>query len=233
MAETIEQKPIELTLGDGTVVKGASLEDAFNNLKKIAEDRGSSYRSAKEEAERYEREARQRETELEEFRRPKPKDGEFDNQKYYKLLNEDPIAAQNYMDAYRFGTPDPVQAFSDMRQKVESMHGQALAASFQAMHPEFPAGRDAAKVMRERVETLTSDGYPFAIDTLELAYNQLVKEEKIKPATNSEPEVTPNPSLSAGSGAVTQDAVTAELDKIAQMDDRQLEAYLKSKGMFK
>ena len=226
--EIVEQKPVELTLGDGTVVKGASLEEAFKTVAKMKEDTAAELKRVGEEAERYKEQAETYGSELQQYKQPEVKDGEFDKNKYYKLLNEDPREAANYLDAYRFGTPDPVQRFGEIGQKVDSLYQQSLTASFWARHPEFPGGREAAKAMTDKVSSLTNNGHPLSIETMELAYADLTREEIIKPTKKEEvTEERPNPSL--GSGGGNQPAINDE--KLWSMTDEQFKAYARANGL--
>lgn len=227
MPETAD-KPIELTLGDGTVVKGKDYDEALKNLAKMKEDTAAALRAAKEEAERYRVEAESYGSELQQYKNPAPREGEFNKQEYYRLLNEDPIAAQNYIDIYRFGTEDPVGAFAELRQKTDSLYQQSMTASFWASHPEFPGGRDAARAMTQRVQELTNNGHPLSLETMEMAYGQLVREETIKPVEKEQAEESPNPSLSAGAGAPP---TIIDEAKIGAMTDEQFRAYARAQGL--
>lgn len=234
MPDVAEQKPVELTLGDGTVVKGANMDEAFKNLAKMKEDTAAALKAAREEADRFRQESEQYGSELQRYKNPPPKDGEFNKNEYYRLLNEDPLEAQNYLDRQRFGTEDPVGAFNQMQEKVQAMYQQSLTAQFWAAHPEFPGGKDAARQMTQRVQEMTNNGHPLSGETMEMAYNQLVREEVIKPVERkAEPEERPNPSLSSGAGAITEEQMASEIRKIEQMSTDQMEAYLRSKGVLK
>lgn len=228
MTETVEQKPIELTLGDGTVVKGKDYDEALKNLAKMKEDTANALKAERERRELLENQFAQTQAEVEALKAPKHKDGEFDKGRYYQLLNDDPIEAQNYLDVFRFGTPDPVGRFDEIGQKVDSLYQQNLTASFWAQHPEFPGGKEAARAMTSRVQELIQNGHPLVGETMELAYSQLVREETIKPVEQKTEDERPNPSLSAGSGGgpnIIDDA------KIQNMNDEQLKAYMRSVGV--
>lgn len=228
MPETVDQKPVELTLGDGTVVKGANMEEAFNNLRKITEDRGNSYRTAKEEAERYRQEAQTYGAELEQFKAPKVKDGEFDKNHYYKLLNEDPIQADVYLDKHKYGVEDPVQRFNEVATKTDELYQQYLTAAFWQRHQDFPGGSEAAQKMTERVAELTRSGIPLTHDTMDLAYQRLVSEGTIKPA-KVEPEQTERPNPSLGGGASPENVL--DDDKLMRMSEEEFRAYARKQGL--
>src|SRR5580765_7348337 len=116
MAETLEQKPVEIVLGDGSKITGKDLDDALKNAAKRIEDRNKDNKEAQEKADKLQRqidEYKQSEEEkkaeadrlaaLEQQKnRGKDKTG-FDKAEYYRLLNEDPVGAANYLDAIRLG----------------------------------------------------------------------------------------------------------------------------------
>lgn len=233
MPDTVEQKPVELTLGDGTVVKGASLEEAFKTVAKMKEDTAAALRAEKEERLRLETQFHETQAELERLKAPK-NDGEFNKNEYYRLLNEDPISAQNYLDVHRFGTEDPVSRFNEVSSRVDELYQQNISATFVARHPEFSQSEADAIAMTNRYRELLGRGHPYAYDTMELAYSQLLSEQKVKPTERTpEKDDTPNPSLSAGAGAQIQDAATDEIRKLENMSTEQMEAYLRSKGVLR
>lgn len=224
---TPESKPVELTLGDGSVVKGANLEEAFNNLKTMKENASGEIRRQKEELQRLQQERDSLALQAQKRPEPEPTNG-FSKERYYQLLNDDPIAAQNYMDQVRFGTQDPVGAFNQMRQNIEMFSQQSVIASFHAQHPDFPGTPDAARSLTQRWDALIGSGFPTNVDTLNYAYSQALADGSIKPLETKEPEETlsPNPSLT-GAGGVTDN----EINRAEQMSDEDLRKFLRSKGM--
>jgi len=248
--------PIEITLGDGSVVKGSSLEDAFKNMvdmkvnaSKAAKEKGDLLEAEKTERERIQQELDKVKEELEKKNTPSPQtkidDGKaFNRDTYFKLLGEDTLAALDYADSFRFGVDaDKVRdTFTNMRtgldrvsQQVDVFQQQAVTAAFLGQHPEYPAGdADAAKLLTQRVTELVKEGMPYNPTVVEFAYYQLVNSDKIKPLEITDDsknppqqQVTPNPSLN-GSTGVSEEAIKAE-----QLSDKDLLALLQSKGMFK
>lgn len=232
----VPDKPIELTLGDGSVVKGANLDEAFKNLATMKENASAAIRQTKTELEAEQQRRAQLEQELERYKHPPQNNdnGKFNNEKYYQMLNTDPIGAQNYLDAHRFGISEPEQVpatFNQMRQQVDNFTQQTVTASFLAQHAEdFPPTPEAAKALTAKVQSLVQNGVPFNADTLNYAYYELVQNGTIKPnEAKTEEEETPNPSLGGGgSPALPSDVARAE-----QLDDKQLEALLRSKGVLR
>lgn len=223
-------QPIEIKLGDGSVIKGANLEEAIQNAVKRVEDNVSAYKTEKQKREEFEAEAARLRHELEAKTQPASTDG-FSKDRYYQLLNEDPISAQNYMDQYRFGVQDPVAAFNGMRQSVDAIQQQAVAAAFSAVHADdFPATQEAARALTKRTEELVNQGFRYGLETVNYAYDQLVREGSIKPLEKVEEQPnTPNPSLTGSTGtAIPDDVARAE-----QMSDADLEKLLRARGVLR
>jgi hypothetical protein len=124
---TTELNPSEavnITLANGSVIKGATLQEAFDNLRGMYENTQSWAREQKQkaedaaaEAERLRQEYAERQAAEIQPQTMQP----YDRERYFELLNEDPLQAQNYLDQIRFGTQDPVGEFQRMRQSVDSL----------------------------------------------------------------------------------------------------------------
>jgi hypothetical protein len=233
MAEAATEQGIEIKLKTGEVIKAPNAEEAFKIAVKMAEDTKDVYKTEKEARERLEAQVATLSQQVQQTRQPARTDG-FDRDLYYKKLNDDPMEAQDYLDAHRFGLSDPSQVrqrFAYIGQKIDELDGNMLAGSFLQQHAEdFPAGPESAKVLRDRIQQLSSSGYPTTIDTMNMAYNQLIEEGKIKPnePQREEQRDEPNPSLV---GAGQHDIPESEVKKAETMNDKDLEAYLRSKGM--
>ena len=228
-------QPVELKLGDGSVVKGANLQEAFDNLKTMKENASKAKMDAERERDQYRQQVESLQQQVEQSRPRTQDDGKsFNKEHYYSLLNQDPIEAQDYIDRYRWEM-DPKQVrqrFEYIGQQVDNLTQQSVAAAFLAQHAEdFPGDPDAAKAMTSRMNELSLRGLPFNIDTMNYAYSQLVNEQAIKPAQRQE-EVTEqaNPSLSGAGRPSTEDA---ELKKAEMMSDADLEKLLRSKGVLR
>lgn len=230
MAETAAQPGIELKLENGNVIKAATAEEALKVAAKMIEDNSKAYRETKASLDTLQTQYSTVQQQIEALKPKETPDG-FDKDRYYQLLNENPIAAQNYVDSYRFGIGDPEAVparFNEMYEKVTALDGQTLAAGFVNNHPEFPQDAEAAKALTERVKMLRGAGHPVSPDTMELAWSQLVNEGTVKPIdddTKDDDELPP--SLQGGGTQISP----SELQKAENMSDRELQAFLKSKGM--
>lgn len=224
-----ETTGIELKLENGNVIKAENAEEALKVAAKMIEDNSKAYRETKASLDSLQTNYQSLEQRIESLKpKPEPTNG-FDKDKYYQLLHDDPIRAQNYLDGSRFGVPadDVPQYFIGLSQKVTAMEGESLAAGFVNRHQEFPQDNDSAKALTNRVVQLRNMGHPTSAETMELAYQQLVNEGSIKPM-EKEPEREEIPPSLGGSGGTMSDA---EVKKAESMSNKELEAFLKSKGM--
>lgn len=255
MADTMEQKSVEIVLGDGSKITGANLDEALKNAAKRIEDRTKDVKEAQEKAEKIQREwdgykqseeekraEAERQAALERQRAASSKDKNgFDKMEYYRLLNDDPVAAANYVDASRLGIDDPSQVparFNNMATQIGEINQERVASAFWRQHPEFPQEIAAARALDKRVTQFIGEGHPFNVRTFNMAYDELVGEETIKPMEMEDKEKDeknkqraeedrPNPSLSGGGREGAEDAEARKMDN---MDDKALEAYAREKG---
>jgi hypothetical protein len=235
MAEEIKTG-FEYKLADGSVVKAENVEEAFKNVAKMKEDTSAALRE--ERAKREEMEARINTMQAEINQRPRPVERDengFNKDHYFRLVGEDPISAQNYLDAARFGIGDPNQVpgyFQGTFQKVSNLEQSTLAATFVNSHPDFPGGNDNAQQLTKEVMRLQQAGHPVNMDTMDLAWRNCVENETIKPIEPPQEQEEPNPSLSGG-GAGTLDAETTRVEAdvmSGKMSMADFEKYLRSKG---
>lgn len=233
MAEAAQQQAVELTLKTGEVIKAPNYEEALKIAVKMAEDTKDVYKTEKAAREQLEARMATIEAQTADAARPKPVEGQFSNEKYYELLNRDAAAANDYYLEHRFGMPanQLVQKFQQLDHDVSVTRQEAMAAQFIQQHAkDFPQTPDAAKALRTQFEGYLSQGYPATVETLNLAYGQAVNEGHIKPLEEKEPEKQepPNPALGGGGSAGITDE---EASKVETMSDKELEAYLRSKGL--
>lgn len=249
MAEGTVQN-IEIKLDDGSIVKGSTPDEIITTLAKMKVDTASALREKNTQLEAQTAElARlraadtQRQTELqqaqakqaEEERQKRIKEGNgFDRDNYYNLLNTDPFAAANYLDSFRFGIPDPKEVpntFIQMNQKISNFEQQSVAGAFLYEHfDDYDNKPENNAALNKRLSELTSRGYPFEITTMNMAYDQLVREGAIKRLEPAAPEAppapAPNPSLSGTGGG----APAPEPD-FSKMSTEKLKEYMQSQGM--
>lgn len=221
----------EMTLGDGSVVKGATMEEAFQNLAKMKVDTANALKTEREEKTRLAGQVQTYEQTISQMNQPKKevRNGEFDKDEYYRLLNADPVAANDYYFQYRFGrNPEEFNAeYQRFGQTVSVLEQQTMAAAFSAQHADdFPHSPEAAKSLRERVESLANQGLPLNLTTLNYAYSQLVDEGVIKPVEPTTDEGgKPNPT------AQTSGRGEEEFKNAESLSDKELLALMRKNGM--
>jgi hypothetical protein len=228
----------ELKLDDGSVIKTDTIEEAVKVVAKMKSDTAMALREERQKREEMEGQINQLRTEVAQRNAPPSReDNGFNKDHYYRLVGEDPLAAQNYLDAYRFQIPDPSQVpayFQGAFQKVTNLEQSTLAANFVNTHPDFPGGTKEAEILTKEVMRLQESGHPVNMGTLELAWRNVVDSEQIKPIEAPQEQEEPNPSL-AGGGSGTLDAESARVEEevtSGRMSTADLEKYLRSKGAF-
>lgn len=238
MSTTPPGPGFEFKLADGSVVKAENIEEAFKTVAKMKEDTAAALKEARAGQEQLKSQIDALQAEVQARTTPPPREGEFNRDHYFRLVGEDPVMAQNYLDAYRFGIPDPAQVptyFQNMDTRLSNLDQQTLAASFVNLHPDFPADVTNAEILTKEVIRLRNSGHPVNMDTMELAWQNCVSSEAIKPMEESEEETELPPSL-GGSGAQTVDAETARIESdvlTGKMSIADFEKYLQSKGMLR
>jgi len=226
----------EFKLADGSVVKAENIEEAFKTVAKMKEDTAAALKSERAEREQLAAQINSLQAEVAKRNAPPVDNNNFNRDTYYKLVGEDPIMAQNYLDAYRFGVPDPAQVpqyFQEMSQTVTNLQQQTLAATFVSMHPDFPPNGENAEKLTQEVIKLRQEGHPVNMNTMELAWRNCVANETIKPIEAQEEEEESNPSL-GGTGATGVDAESNRIEQdviSGKMSMTDFEKYLRSKGM--
>lgn len=230
------QQGIELKLDDGSVIKAENVEEALKMAMKMKVDTASALKTEREQREQLQARLDALEADNQRRNAPPVDPNSFNRDQYFRLVGEDPIAAQNYLDAYRFGIPNPAEVpnyFIGIDQRTSRMEQEALGANFVNLHPDFPASAETAETLTREVQRLRSEGHPVNLSTLEIAWGNCVSAGSIKPTEEAEAAEQPNPSLS-GSGAGSLDAESSriEADVISgKMSMTDFEKYLRSKGM--
>jgi hypothetical protein len=220
---------IELKLENGMVIKGENAEEALKSAAKIIEDNVKSYRETKAQLDQLNSQFQEFQSRAAQPPPPPIQPGGFDKDRYYKLLNEDPVTANDYWFEHRTGRKieEVMGDFQGIQAKVDEFRGSMLAATFTNTHPDFPSDTESAQKLTSRIKELQQMGHPTDVHSMDLAYTQLINEGKLKPMVQEEIQEELPPSL-GGAGSVMSDA---EMRKAEQLSDKELAALLKSKGM--
>lgn len=221
----------ELKLATGEVYKGANLEEAARKLAEGKEQASRTIENLGEQVERLKQERDALRQRTQEQARPATPGNGFDKMTYYQLLETDPMQAQNYMDAYRFGYPDPnlvPQVHRQILNVAQEVTYERSLRDFYTENPDFPGGKEASTAVAERMEEL---GLPITTDNLGRAYRQLVREGTIKPVAEQEEEpvsrgrgAPPTPGTSDNQGWMSD----VDLDSLTT---EQLTALARKKGL--
>jgi len=227
----------EVKLADGSVVKAENIEEAFKTVAKMKEDTAAALKESREQTTAMQARLDAMQQEIQHKNAPPVNSNDFNRDTYYKLVGEDPIMAQNYLDAFRFGVADPAEVpkyFQEMSATVTNLQQQTLAATFVNVHPDFPAGDlTAADTLTKEVIRLRGEGHPVNMGTMDLAWRNCLASESIKPIEEAEEREEANPSL-GGAGASMADAEATRIEadvasgKMSMVD---FEKFLRSKGM--
>lgn len=239
--------PIEIKLGDGTVVKANDMEEAFRTVAKMKEDTAAALAEARAEAIRYKTESEATAGRLQELERAREVkqpiatgNGKMSAEQHQRwqqyYADGDPVGAANYVDSIRFGIPSPDAvpgAFIGMSNQVTDLTKMNVAATFMAenydVYDQTPANN---RILNQELDKLYSQGFPYNAQTAKFAFDECVrrgvmKEKEIETQRN-EPE--PNPTLG---GPGSAGGLTQEEQKYESMTTAQLEALVRSKGMIR
>lgn len=226
----------EYKLADGSVVKAENVEEAFKNVAKMKEDTSAALKEERVKREEMEQRLTALQAEVAQRKEPAREEGGFNREHYFRLVGEDPIMAQNYLDAARYGIPDPAQVpayFQNAFQKVTNLEQSQIAATFINSHPDFPGGTESSQILTKEVVRLSQQGHPVNMDTMEIAWQNCVNSEQIKPIEQPQEQEEANPSLSgSGAGVLEAEIARVEADVISgKMSNADFEKYLRSKGV--
>jgi hypothetical protein len=232
LKETLQQVqapkdfPGEFKLGDGTVVKAANWEEAFQ---KVADMKVNTAQAL-----------RDREAQIETLRAshvvpptPPPSNTGFDQKAYWELMNADPVAAQNYLDSFRLGVDNPANVpllFNEMRNVSTFSADNFEIQSFMQKNPDFPGTDEAADYLINR---LAARNAPLTADGLEYEYLKGVRDGVIEPLGDEvvRPFVPPN--LGGSSLGREEISLLNQLRDPAQVPDDKLDEFMRRQGLLK
>jgi hypothetical protein len=152
-----------------------------------------------------------------------PVNGGFQKAEYFKLLEEDPLKAQDYLDSYR-------PMVSRVLSTVDKMEYGFQAQEFLRAVPDYEDLPENADRIRTR---LAAEQKPLTADNMRLAYYSLLGEGVIKKnAQAAEQNPGPRvPPVLGGAGAGPTDEIGNIESETANMDDKQFAEYLRKKGV--
>ena len=163
----------------------------------------------------------------------------FDVERFNELRENDPIAAQNMIDAHRFGVkPEEVgQLMGTMSDRISSSEMKWEVATFMGNHPKWVGTEeDSAKL----IKIITDNNWKISSRSLEVAYDHAIATGVLKATTEGSKEgedgankgldKQPPPNLkSSGRGATTSMASSEVVyrQQLEGMTDEQVDAEVK------
>ena len=220
--------PGQFTLGDGTVVKAANWEEAFQKVAEMKTNTAAALRD--------------RESQIETLRAaqqapppnlPKTTSDGFDQKAYWELMNANPVAAQNYLDSFRLGVDNPNNVpllFNEMRNVSVFSADNFEIQSFMQRNPDFPGTDEAADLIINR---LASRNAPLTADNLEYEYLKGVRDGAIEPLGDEAPRAFVPPNLQGSSLSREESSILNQLRDPNQVPDDKLDEFMRKIGALK
>lgn len=224
VADAAKPKELEVKLSTGQVFKGATPEEVISKIASAQEQASTTIRDREEQIRQLNEQLAQRQATQ---AQPISADGTFDKKKYWELMDQNPVEAQNYLDSVRLQIPQEqvVPAYQYAYTVSQRVADQMEVARFHQTFPDFPGGDQNADLLLRECEArgrATNNA-----DMLGVTFMELQREGKITPSasantTATQQRETPPPMLGGGGG---QDVITdANIEqKMWQMTDEQLE----------
>lgn len=128
---------------------------------------------------------------------------QFDRAVYMELQQVDPIAAQNYLDQYRFGLTsinEVVPYYQNTFRAAQEFQTAQTVNNFRAARPDFPGTREAVDLI---IGFMKENNIPFSANNLALVHDGMVKANKYQPLTvqqNSAMTMQPQPGTAGQPG---------------------------------
>lgn len=180
-ADVIQQhaaSPIRVETRTGQVFEGATQEEVLRQLVQSVENGTAHIRTQSEQIQQFQQQ-------LEQVRQPAPQQTDKTNfqDKYWELWQKDPIQADRFAASVRLGVPmDQVDQIERQTiQNAASTAQNAAVSEFLNRCPDYP-NEDAqvAQAMKTQLQRSFPGQAPTA-DTLELAFNALVRQGFVTP----------------------------------------------------
>jgi hypothetical protein len=219
--------PGEFKLGDGTVVKASNWQEAFEKVAEMKSNTAAALRD--------------RESQIETLRAAQqtpppvipPTTTGFNQKAYWELMNADPVAAQNYMDAFRLGVDRPENVpllFNEMRNVSTFSADNFEIQSFMQKNPDFPGTDEAADYLINRLAARNS---PLTSDNLEFEYLKGVRDGVIEPLGEEAARPFIPPNLPASSLGRDEQNILNQLRDPSQVPDDKLDEFVRRIGLLK
>lgn len=218
--------PGEYKLGDGTVVKAKTWEEAFQAVATMKTNTAAALRDREEQI-----------RQLQETKHQVIPNNTtttataFDQKRYWELMNDDVIAGQNYLDSFRLGVDNPNNVpllFNEMRNVSVYSADNMEIQSFMQRNPDFPGTDEAADMLINR---LAARNAPLTADGLEYEYLKGVRDGEIEPLGPEAERPFVPPNLGSGVSLSREDADI--MQQVRDVPDDKLDDFYRRLGLLK
>lgn len=179
------------------------------------------------------RKIREQEQELTSYRTPQPEpepvpavEGQFDKNEYFRRLTDDPVAAQDYLDKFRYGVErkEFLADYQKVRQASVLAWQNQVNAAFVHKHPELLLDNEDNVTNAKVITDIISERkWDYSVDNLEAAYALAKVQGKLKlpaaPAPATEPESVPTVLTNAPSAGSTASVEEEKFLRTAPLAD--------------
>lgn len=167
--------PIRIETKTGQVFEGATEAEVLQKLTYSVEHGSSRIRELGDELQQLRQQVMQQQT-------PQPNQAKTPTEIYWEKWQRDPIEAARYADSVRLGLPENVvdQVQRQTLLQTASMAKNNAVQEFMNRCPDYPDDPQTADLMRRQVAA-QFPGQPVTADTMELAFNALVRSGAVIP----------------------------------------------------
>jgi hypothetical protein len=220
--------PGTFTLGDGTVVKAASWEEAFQKVADMKVNTATALRD--------------RERQIEEFRNAPSQSAPPDpalsptrgmtpaqQKQYWEYANQDPILADDYKDSIKYGIP--MEQVAGLEREIFNASQYSADSkeitTFQQKYPDYPGDNESLNKIFARME---QEGLPITARNLGSTYLELIYEGELQPVEAEAPKPWVPPNLQGGSTNKEEKNI---MQMIADTPDDKLDDVYRRLGLLK
>ena len=211
--------PGEFKLGDGTVVKAANWEEAFQKVAQMKVDTATALRDREEQI---------RTLQTPPVVEEKP-ETTYSDKKFWETANVDTKAAVRMALAADLGVApeDLPRMFAEMRNVTVQSADQMEINRFMQNNPDFPGTPEVSSLL---MDTLASENRPLNSENLEYVYLRAVRDGLIEPMGDAaQPQFIP-PSVQGGASHSGGPVTMSQLNSLT---DEQYEDFMRKTGLLK
>jgi hypothetical protein len=218
--------PGEWELSDGSKIKATSYEEAFNKAVDMKVNTAAALRDRERQIEELQAKISQQPPVQP---TPPASTTAFDQKHYWELMNQDPLQAQQYMDAARFGVqPDQVQSlYQEVFNTTQYSADKKEIEDFMQSNKDFPATKEATDKIWA---IMGQENFPITSRNLEYVYLRAVRDGEIEPLQEESPQPWVPPNMQGGG---TERQRQNPFDPFEGVPDDKLDEVARRIGMMK